>query len=1698
MTFLGLSLGLILLLALVLFALLLWVPPEDAQRSARRRIQLYVFISTVVLAITVYYYFGFRKHGSPLLSERDQMRFEHVGYYQGLGQGAFVLSGSAQGNQVYHPALGDNETIELRPTWTEGSEVEKWRMDCKCPRGALRVNGVISNVPDDRWLSPGDTLYVYRRDGTRTKFFSLLWEKSDAKERFLFGQGEQSAGIRIYDPDDSRLLLSKRVYQNSRDMATMIRHASKEFTNTIGSIDSGWWEIWEGITFVRERIFDSSSRLGLLLTPEFLADGGLAIYKNSQRISAANQLVSMELRPGDALSYGSVDRKQLSMELPLRTIEDPVWHNVVEFKLIRRPRWTLPPISNEPFLITSSTDYIPLSSLWIDIGKTSHNFYAKGQVDDDAKTININDGRRQKPYPAENLIRLGDEQQGAIVRLAPLDQQIPWPGVLALAELCLLAATFIIALGRDRRNKAHLDVAFAVLWVFAVTLLIVRLILTWRVALLPPENATYREITNLFQRGFRNALLALFVLPLALILIRFVFCAERPNFFKRLAGAIAFGLEWIFVWSFVRPLSMLSRLLRLGRRNADDEDSDHWLRWSIVVAWFAVTLLWILLGRFRGDGERFIGLRITAITHLLLLVGVFVCSRVVHATRTRREWRILTLLFTLILMGMISLLVLVIGDGGAIIYAAPILAAAWLQFCFTSVKADAWKATLSAFIAISTLVIPYSYVKRLPVILAVNPTVQYRLAVKTHTEEALLMSRTDEGNVNVDLLLRTMLQNWQTQLYATHGVTHPEGFGRAPFSRVGMSYPVAMTDAVFAMFLVSEHGLWAGWFLLLIHLGICFACFYASWHLPRQYEYRIEPLTAIGSFFAYNALYMAASCIGLLVFTGQNVPLLSLISGSDLLQSGLALCGATIMLAGNVSTAESDLPRRHRALLYASRFFFVALCIWACVILMRMFEIKNDTALRADHNLSTDLLKTLREHLPDLSRNSCWSINDKDPKKDVIVERRHCDASEIEVQYMNQLNERANKFDPNGGLYYLESVSPEIATGGLRVRINQNYLRRRSPFRPAGLWQGEIVSGGGAEDLMISGVGSGFAITMAQSGYAESVALSSSNGRHTNKRVAIKEDDRPEATIFFELTRDQDGLYLIPRRDSHPNPRWSVWIDGSREPVKARQRLTEHALIALDVHQGSLTRRHTFIYLGKQPDVVAYVKWVNGGVRRVFPQGNVLPMAYELGETADIAHTLGSDVPKRLTLTIDLGLQSKLQTILNEFAASHMEAYGANDPRLSHRLALTVLDAHTGSVLALPSWPFKDPNEADFMQSVLESTPGEQERLLKNHNLINHAIGSTVKPFVFAAVAAGLEGEVDVGRIQVRNRPSPVPEQAGRTLIHPHTELAGIKLASPWDCMSSADPIDNERFLPDSRNYYEALIGMMGLFVQPESWRRAWVPATEGSETLVYNGQRYRFDLSLLPPEELVFTRDDVPRPLAELLAKSLLVRKLPELFRVVTGTPQPFSLQNCRQFLPALCPDTGDGATLENWALNNVVPATVEIDPAQFQTSLDLVRYFIGAGLCRWNNVGTAESFARLLTGQKVSAHLQQTLSPQKLDSMPKPVSSPTWRNLRLLGPLQKAVENGTARELLGKVPQPYRLLVKTGTIDASAAGRENESMLLAIGELGDNGVWHGQSLVCSLYMEASKGRNSLMTKFELADTLRQALVNHLKANKN
>ena len=1635
--------------------------PTEAQIS-RVELRVHAIVLVAIVAAEVFWFLGVSRFGSPRIDVERQRRIEHRGFYSAPA-GRFSFAGEPRAQQFPASALQKGEMISFRPVTAEkpssvpsstkeakSNLLPQWTVSYRCWRYPLRLGGEVRNINDDWWFAPGDDVEV--RVGDHFFTTRVVVEKRTFgldRQRIVVAFGASGARVSFHTDE---IVVWQRPIRDGITLGALLRRAPAEAVGASLQIPSQLLQLADSVTLVRERLGDPSSRLGVLLDVHEIA--GAKILKRGVELSppVKDLRVEQAAAAGTMLSYGLGYSDLFSIILPREITNSAELGPVVLAQFAAPQWWPLPPEPAKQFLISSRQEDSPSDGYWIDTGSAERAFYAKAIVQPDFSGVLLNTGSVIRPHALDDSFLLGDRSHGAIAAFAEARQSVPYAGMIALAVLVLFAtAMFLLLPPDDQTLGTRMSVAYLAVWELTLIILSVRLVVGFRTSLLPPADP---QVARLFAETLSVSLAAFIVIPLALLV---------PLLMRRLADIVS--------PSWVLP------------------DSWIWIGPALLAGYALVAYL---------GGRESLLMRVNHAT---------VAGTLILLALSARQWMEIESAWTRFAFGALLLVPLALNmtllhDRGLYVYALAFLVVLVLQTMFNRSHEAGWRLTILLIAVVILLtVVPLAFTWTGRVLLhhrQIGPdteTLYYRLVAQSAAENAVMAQEVGDYPISGQLLLRNIHQNWQMLLYSTFGSRTPAGYGGAPLTNRGMSYPVVLTDALFSQLIVAEHGPVAALLLTAAYVLFAIICLHAALFLPDIARHRALPLAAAAALFGLTALYMASGNVGLAVFTGLNLPLLGLYSWADVVLGGVVAMTVTFALTWQVYTSQPS-PIDDRPLLATMlRSAMTGVGIWLVVLCVALLKLRSTGAQHhlADYRLDAKLLADLHLHLnPSADKNPCWIPTPGTLRYELAP---GCSPAVLEQLAIKEYNERPDKSDRRGGLLYLENN---------RIAINENYFTMTSPFRPQDLWSGRVLTDETSADVGLVLLGRPVRLALAPGGTASSVFLESPAAMRAGSSVLIAE--RESQPRLCEVARSSTTEAWIASKHAEG---WQIFVDGLNidgenvEPgrgcgpaphSRGCRRLLAGDVIVLERRvQRRLDRRYTLLFLGNQPTPVVFTKWVNGGYRHILPQHALAALGYSLAYAID--RMPAATRPHDVTISLDSNLHADLQTALARYARSN-PFYRNTDPLDGTRLAVAVIDAYSGKVLALPAWPPVNPRSDNFEKRLETAPSGDQYRLLQNSNYVNHAVGSTIKPLIFSSVAAALAPRYQLERLVAFNRsdsltgPPPDPPP-----VHPHTRLAGLSLAEYWDCHSTDASIDARTFLVRSRNYYEAVIGMIGLLGQPEEWEQVMRPEDVHPD-MRYGTHNLTFDVTRL--NNYAMTSESPSFARTEPMKRSLLFRTLPRLFSVhVGGDPASASRSKCHDYLPTLC--LSAATPLATSTLRFSTPEAVMIEPQDFQElGRDYIRGFlVGGRLSQWNNVTMAESMARLVTGRAIRSQIEARppSASAATPSLLQPVSVKAWRTANLIEPMGDVVDDatGTAVKLSAIVSPAYRVLAKTGTIDEGARGRESEMLAAVIGPQTDGEFVPGRTIALYMYMEQSKAKTGEMNKFVLGREVLKTVSAHL-----
>jgi hypothetical protein len=838
--------------------------------------------------------------------------------------------------------------------------------------------------------------------------------------------------------------------------------------------------------------------------------------------------------------------------------------------------------------------------------------------------------------------------------------------------------------------------------------------------------------------------------------------------------------------------------------------------------------------------------------------------------------------------------------------------------------------------------------------------------------------------------------------------------------------------------------------------------------MPAKAKHFAAPLVAIGGFYGLQAGYMAATNVGQLVFTGQNVPLLGLYSKGDLLQSLFLLSFAAYCIVKGLRPAEGRSSPAAPPIVWLLPLVSLGLAT-ATFLGGRSLQVPRLGA--EDYDLDPKLIaeagKRIKDNTVELGKDGQLKANR--PEK----------LSALERAYLEEFNFRTDKKDARRGLYYVRD------DGGLG--FNDYGFRLASPYKAAELpsWKGRLLARKAKdEQARLVYLGRQVTLRVSSGGTPTRISLGQRRGGGRAPGLTLT---RPGSDVGFGEVYAREGRIYVFAKQPGAQGRWAFYRDGEKLDYGKEYELSPYQIVVIRDQRARRDYVYNLLYLGTEGDPLAFVRWSNGSYRRVFNDADAFTLAYSIGEAGD---ALGLE-KKDVRLSIDRDLQKELHEAILRWAR--------NNPRFGYNrveapnISLTVMDPFTGEVVAMPTFPSIDPTSEDLEALREKVQPWRYERLIGNHNFVPHVVGSAIKPIVFSALAAELKGQMDLEDLVVKGTGKPDAEG------YLHEELAGVEMLPPRTFPAERSSMPMDDFLTYSYDWPELVLGALGLATNAEA-ARSKLLTSPGSHTEVnYKGREYGLNLYRLPEVPLTGPESH-PLMRTEVMRRTLLFRGLEDGFAVDTGVRREYEAVEVAERMKSWFPDlqpldkTGKVKTSAVGYSRLVMPYVSAIDAASMQGfGTDFVSFLLGGG-DGWNNVLMAQSMARMVSGKRVGATIQKA-PLQRPDAMPAPLKDAAWRRKNLLTPLQKVPVEGTARSMRGFLGSlgDLKLALKTGTLAIKVKGADSETMIFVLGKQDAQGNYlPGKTLVGAFYLHESNAGS--MQKFSFAEAVLKPLAKHLR----
>lgn len=1570
--------------------------------------------------------------------------------------------------------LDPGQEMEIR---TSGSPLASYTLLTRSIGQPIRLDGRCVNVRPENWLTGQATVRV----ALGKRYYEVRYVPSHSAndtDKFYYNQG--TAGASTVDTPQGILLVGRNI-RDAGSLNTLL--ALRDPQNPVRQVAEGFEERWHAasskpleinllsdvdraalagsIMFVREESGNPSSRLGLILGP-YPALAGVHIYVNGRdALSATASTFPLDHAGRLRIGSGSV----ASFDLP-KTVEN----GRLDFRFGIPTSFGLPKADLWPdgnLLFSSGEDPTKQPGYTFATGNPNHPFYAKAGFDSGLRNLTVQDGVTTSKLAMDQPVALGDDEQGVLVDWTLLRPSIPEAGRYAIWILAALAVAYCALVVRRFYAPEPQQIAWCIAFVAAVGILAVRLILGYRAALAPPNDAGKDLV--IFVRSLPVSLTAFVLVPAAMLLTAFFAPADAA--IRRKKG------------------DRVGEFAKIG-----------WIGLG-ALSWLAALVALATSAAFIGVGP--VSIRSTFLVYLLDM-GALACFLVTFSRASRaapedkkslRSPRGIFLASGLAFGPMLLMLrpdpgslLFLLSLGGTLLVLIPAMLSVVARgggFFSRSIGYGLVALVLVVGVLFTERETLFSRYVRLD-----SQTWYYRVAAWSNVDEQLLESETDSDRVDLGTVKGIREQEWQMLQHAAYGASDQNpGYGKAPLAKVGMTYPTSLADCVFAVYILGELGRSAANATIWLYVLLGLACLYGAGAIRRGGSLGFFLPLGAGTMLLLNALYMVGANLRLLPFTGQNLPMMALYSWGDVIVGLVSLAAAGYCLA----SPNADGPAMDRWQDRAIPVYGVLAILSWCAVAVASGNI--DPTYKRDLDLpGTVIAKSVeRVNTGQLKIGADGQI-DRSGAQGLLP---------TELEAIREFNRRANKTDASGGFYYAEPLED----GSYELRVNRTYyhisaLYGRDDKLP---WTGDILAAGnpaGEPRLMM--LGNALTLAVGTRPSAQKVDLRSPDPVRAVGEAELIAETRQGTLAFGGVMRamrgDKPVLLFSPKHDlDSAKPRWESLING--KPVTTRTELKEDDTLVFLDRRGATNRRFNLIYLGVKPEYLAFVRWRNGRMQRVLPGESEFPFARSIGATGDELHAKGN-----LQLSIDAPLQSTLQGRIHDWALRTAEAesgrtswrergprWELEDPRLSKPIGFTLVDSFTGKVLSLSSFPNTDLSDPERKDQYDASGTSGKRKLLQNANLIDHKVGSTIKPLVFSTISERLRNVLPVESIRVLADPS-----------QPHLALGTLPYVSPAGPYGQSPACDMREFISHSRTWPAVIVGSLGLVRNEESVKK--ILSGTGKPDIEVKGRRYALDHNRAVPP--VVTEENKRKILlTTAMSQTLLFQGLRDDYGVrISGdglTESKWVRGRSTRFLPFLKPFlTKDDADQPSDFLSMALPESVYFDCDSFvDVRKHLHTFLIGGGQCRWNNVAMAEAYARLATGTKVTTTLQSDAPPLPFLPLPKPLITPDWREKNLFEPMEAAWREGTATALRTVDKGGYRLICKTGTLGEEAgmnAPVEDEGFAFTLGKYDavKKAFVPGQTVTGYLFMHDSNVGGQ-MKKFDLMKVLLPEVVKYLDTHK-
>lgn len=814
-----------------------------------------------------------------------------------------------------------------------------------------------------------------------------------------------------------------------------------------------------------------------------------------------------------------------------------------------------------------------------------------------------------------------------------------------------------------------------------------------------------------------------------------------------------------------------------------------------------------------------------------------------------------------------------------------------------------------------------------------------------------------ERHVAAHKIRNVVQHSWENKAIAHQGQWLGPGFGKAPARRSQVGQEIVQMDSVFSFFIVGDFGLFGGgalllasWMCVLIVRRACKGCFDVGCGLALLFC----------ASFAVETCSQAAMNLGLIPFTGRNLPLLAVNSLTDLLRwtvfFGLAARSLFLRYSddGDLHPDASSLlgrpeldgrppvfesPRGPATVIGLTGLALVATIIQGVRI------------ANADRFREPFTWQPLRRLIEGLSKDGFLTLDQKNLTIDLSDAGKNLPGSDSqllrqEILKFNALP-REEKINDNGWLPVREKLAAATSVADMERALE---LLARETELPSDRARPSV-----------------FRLRRSPAQFDEA-----------GNRIRYEIRQGPDGKPFRQEVLLLDDKERVVRRDEEF---WQIELHPFFRPRVHFKRVDDDEVLP--------SVRWKLTGVAKEKPLIGEAV-VMGERRLVFDETTPLPWIGALAEALKLQPTAsdGAYANTKHVLTLDPALHVAAQRFCRDKgrAAHELRVKNAvrergpdDDFEASERLpvgaGIVVLDITTGATLALGGWPHmtsapttRRTEQGDFLLPASwleESAPRRiRDRFAGDRNFDRLVVGSASKPMWAAAV---LKVHPFLHR-QLRVR-----ESSSGT----EKEVFGVQIANiGWSLHGSSGDngwIDFRNYLSSSDNRYHVRLGILGL------------ARGEGGQIIRETRTSSKIE-SLGGPTATPTAWGHFPR--------------LPGAISFSSQTPRQFSnfqttelaIALSAMFPLSISPDDGQAIRRSFWTANEndnraaspilafdlISPETTRLVERDLRTQEVIpadprafVSMLLGGQTNMWSNVEFASMFSAVITGRPVVAHI-------------------------------------------------------------------------------------------------------------------------------